>query len=496
MLGSMILDPEVISDVLPLVGSPLDFYNEAHGVIFDALVKLYDRKQSGDLVQLTESLKDRDALKDVGGTEYLISLAEGVPTAAHAVHYAGIVREKAQLRRLIDAAGQIVYDAYHAGDLGEQGARSVLDAAEKAIFEVTEQAAGMEGRALRELLDEALDRLESDDGRTVTGVATGYRELDEMTAGLQRGELTIIAARPSMGKTALALNIAEQIAAAGHRHDPKARDRRCGVAMFSLEMSQQSVTQRLLSSHSGVDSHRLRTNQLGKEHYDLLVESCGRLAELPIYIDDTPGLTVMQLKAKARRLVKRKELGIGAIVIDYLQLMSAPEAQREGRQQEVSLMSRQVKALARELDVPVICLAQLNRGAEQREGHRPRMADLRESGSIEQDADVIALLHREEYYHRDKPEWAENNPEKVGVAEIIIAKQRNGPTGVVELRWDASITRFVDPRGAARSYEAKPGHGTPHSGFAGRARTGPVDDFRDGGGDRAKIEDPPDDMPF
>jgi replicative DNA helicase len=232
------------------------------------------------------------------------------------------------------------------------------------------------------------------------------------------------------------------------------------------------------------------------------MQSCGRLAELPIYIDDTPGLTVMQLRAKARRLKKRRDTDIGAIVIDYLQLMSAPEAQREGRQQEVSLMSRQVKALARELDVPVVCLAQLNRGAEQREGHRPRMADLRESGSIEQDADVIVLLHREEYYHRDKPEWAANHPEKVGLAELIIAKQRNGPTGVVELKWDASITRFVETTGGGHTATPPRGHtetkpaGAHASSFAGRTPSGPVDDFRDGGGDNTRIEQPDDDMPF
>lgn len=516
LLGSMILDPEVISDILPLVSSASDFYSEAHSVIFDALVKLYDRRQSGDLVQLTEALRDVDALADVGGSEYLLSLAEGVPSAANAVHYAGIVREKSQLRGLIEAAGQIVYDAYHAGDLGEGGARTVLDAAERAVFDVTEKAAGADGRSLHELLHEALDAVENNDGRLVTGVATGYRKLDEMSAGLQPGEMTIIAARPSMGKTALALNIAEQIAQSGHSHDTARDDPRCGVAFFSLEMSQASVTQRLLSSHSGVDSHRIRTNQLSREHYEMLMKSCGQLAELPIYIDDTPGLTVMQLRAKARRLKKRKELKIGAVVIDYLQLMSAPEAQREGRQQEVSLISRQVKALARELEVPVVCLAQLNRGAEQREGHRPRMADLRESGSIEQDADVIILLHREAYYHRDNKEWAETYPEKADLAELIIAKQRNGPTGVVELTWDSGITRFVD-RGMGRGGgyggggggygEAKPAGGAGAA-FAGRPKSGPVDDFRDGGGDRDRgaggggggggggIQEPPADMPF
>ncbi len=496
LLGSMILDPEVVNEVVGAVNSSGSFYSDAHGAVFDALVSLNNRHQSGDLVQLVEILRSRDVLEDVGGTEYLLSLAEGVPTAAHAMKYAEIVREKAQLRGLIEAAGQLVWQAYHAGDLGEEGARRVLDDAERMVFELTESAAGGEARSLGELMNEALTALEANDGQAVTGVSTGYGRLDEMTAGLQAGEMTIIAARPSMGKTALALNLTEQIARGGRHYRPVDGSARCPVAFFSLEMSEAVVTQRLLSSHSGVDSHRIRTAQLSQEHYRMLVQSAGELGELPIHIDDTPGLTVMQLRAKARRLKKSK--GIGCIVIDYLQLMSAPEAAREGRQQEVSLMSRQVKALARELEVPVICLAQLNRGAEQREGHRPRMADLRESGSIEQDADVIVLLHREAYYHKDKPEWEEAHPEKKDLAELIIAKQRNGPTGVVELTWDSGITRFVDPassrgrRGSGVEMKRASGGG---SSFGGRARTGPAEDHRDGGGDRARIEDPGD-MPL
>jgi len=512
LLGSIILSPDVTTEVLPFVSAAEDFYLESHGLIFNALVELYDKHQTGDLVQLTQSLRDRNVLDDVGGSEYLLELADSVPSAANAPHYAKIVREKAQLRKLIDAAGQIVWEGYHAGDLGDDGARQVLDRAEQLVFKVTESAAGSESQNLSELLTAALEKIEQNEGRTVTGVSTGYRELDEMTAGLQPGEMCIIAARPSMGKTALALNLTEQIARSGLLYDREAKKPTCGVGFFSLEMSAPSVTQRLLSAASGVDSHRLRTNQLSKEHYELLLRALGDLSELPIYIDDTPGLTVMALRAKARRMYRTH--GIGCIVIDYLQLMSAPAAQREGRQQEVSLISRQVKALARELNIPVICLAQLNRGAEQREGHRPRMADLRESGSIEQDADVIVLLHREEYYHRSNPEWAENHPDKVGLAELIIAKQRNGPTGTVELTWDASITRFVErdatPRRAYAAVEMRPAsarrhdptaaqHGDspkPGSAFGARPKTGPAKDHRDGGGDRIDIEDPGDDMPF
>lgn len=489
LLGSMILDHTVIGDVIEIVPSADAFYSEAHSAIFDAVVRLYDRKQSGDLVQLSEALKDRDVLQDIGGTDYLLNLAQSVPSAASAPYYAEIVREKWQLRRLIDASGEIVYSAYHAGEFGDDGARTVLDQAEQAIFEIAEQAETGGQKSMKNLLVEVMEALDRQDGRTVTGVATGFYELDEMTSGLQPGEMIIVAARPSMGKTAFALNLTEQIALGGARYEGKP-DTTVPVGFFSLEMSQAAVVQRLLSAHSGVDSHRMRTNRLSKDDFSDLMHSCALLEKTPIYIDDTPGLTVMNLRAKARRMVK--QYGIKCIVIDYLQLMSAPSAAREGRQQEVSTISRQIKALARELNLPVICLAQLNRGAEQREGHRPRMADLRESGSIEQDADVIALLHREEYYHIQDPTWAEENPDKIGLAELIIAKQRNGPTGTVKMTWDERITRFRNyasssggyvPRareepGASGYVEPRPG------GFAPGPRTGPVADHRDGGGGR------------
>lgn len=350
---------------------------------------------------------------------------------------------------------------------------------------------------MKNLLVEVMESLDRQDGRTVTGVATGFYELDEMTSGLQPGEMIIVAARPSMGKTAFALNLTEQIAFGGGRYEGNG-DGVMPVGFFSLEMSQASVVQRLLSAHSGVDSHRMRTNRLSKDDFADLMHSCGLLEKAPIYIDDTPGLTVMNLRAKARRMVK--QYGVKCLVIDYLQLMSAPSAAREGRQQEVSTISRQIKALARELKLPIICLAQLNRGAEQREGHRPRMADLRESGSIEQDADVIALLHREEYYHLQDPSWAEENPDKIGLAELIIAKQRNGPTGTVKMSWDARVTRFrnyaspgssggympaprQDEPGAGAYVEPRPG------GFAPGARSGPVEDHRDGGGNEPDWDD-------
>lgn len=494
LLGAMILDHEIIDDVTPLVSSPDDFYREAHGIVFAALLRLHEQRHSGDLVQLSQALKDAEALEPVGGTEYLVTLANSSPSAANAPHYAGIVREKAQLRKLIDACGEIVHQAYHAVDLGNEGSRTVLDTAEKSIFAITEAAAGGDNATLNDLLQEAMEELSKGDGRVVTGVSTGFDDLDEKTSGLQQGEMTIIAARPSMGKTALALNLTEHIALSGNRYKDPANPM-CPVAFFSLEMSQQSVSQRLLSAHSGVDSHRLRTRRLNDGDFTRLLDSCGILSAAPIYIDDTPGLTVMQLRAKARRLVKQQQ--VQCIVVDYLQLMTAPEAAREGRQQEVSTISRQIKAIARELKLPVICLAQLNRAAEQREGHRPRMADLRESGSIEQDADVIALLHREEYYHIQTPAWKEENPDKVGLAELIIAKQRNGPTGTVKMSWDEKTTRFrnyADPsRYPSAPYEAglepkldehrlSGQSASSPSAFGARPKTGPADDHRDGGG--------------
>lgn len=440
LLGSMILDHEVIDDVLIVVSTPDAFFREAHGIIFSALVKLHERRNSGDLVQLTDALKDSESLDAIGGTDYLVTLASSCPSAANAPHYAGIVRQKHQLRMLIDACGEIVHGAYHCGGVGDEHAQGVIDRAEQSIFEITEQAASADQSTLIELLQSAMQEISSrDGGGVVTGVSTGFDDLDEMTSGLQDGEMTIIAARPSMGKTALALNLAEHIALKGNRYQSP-QDPVVPTAFFSLEMSQKSVAMRMLSAHSGIDSHRIRTRRLKEGDFSRLLDSCAEITAAPMFIDDTPGLTVMQLRAKARRLVRQE--GVRVIVVDYLQLMHEPSAAREGRQQEVSTISRNLKALARELRVPVVCLAQLNRQTEQREGHRPRMADLRESGSIEQDADLIALLHREEYYHVQTPSWADENPDKVGLAELIIAKQRNGPTGVVKLSWDSATTRF------------------------------------------------------
>ncbi|MDA1026198.1 MAG: replicative DNA helicase [Planctomycetota bacterium] len=426
LLGSMILDPRVISDIINIVKTGGDFHRPAHSILFDLMIECYDKTASLDVVQLHQILIDKSLLDEVGGMDYLVHLAESVPTAANATRYARLVREKATLRELIAAAGETLRDAHQ----GELEVVEVLEAAEKRIFQIAEHREQQSASSLNVLLDEVMKSIENSDGSRFSGVPTGFGELDELLNGFQRGELLILAARPSMGKTAFALNIAEQMAVAGHP-----------TAIFSLEMGKQQLVQRMLCARGRIDSQRLRRGQLRDEDYKRLMAACNDLSDAPVYIDDTPGLTLLQLRSKARRMKDRHD--IGAIVIDYLQLMSAG-GRVESRQLEVSEISRGVKAMAREINVPVLCLSQLNRAAEQREGHRPRMSDLRESGAIEQDADVVMMLHREEYYHKGEPDWADQNPDKAGIAEVIVAKQRNGPTGVVTLGWNAQSTRFQD----------------------------------------------------
>lgn len=483
LLGAMILDPQCIGEVLQFIRSGDAFYSAAHTAIFDALLRHYDAHQAGDLTLLITALKDADALADVGGPDYLARLAESAPSSANAVHYARIVAEKHKLRRLIEAAGQIVYSAYSMGGEGAESASAVVDAAERLIFEVADDAQTGAAESLKELLQQTLDILEAQDGRPVSGVSSGYPDLDEMTSGFQPGEMVIIAARPSMGKTALALNLAEQVALGGGPGRTPAP-----VLFFSLEMSRHAVTQRVLSASSGVDSHKLRRGMLTDDDYRRLMEACGDLGSAPLYIDDTPAMSVMQLRARARRAAAKHH--VRCVFVDYLQLLTAPGSSRESRQVEVSAISRGLKALARELNVPIVCLSQLNRGAEQREGHRPRMSDLRESGSIEQDADVVMLLHREAYYHTGDADWAADNPEREHTAELIIAKQRNGPTGVVELEWNAKTTRFVERewRASVKPQIVTTASAPPAAAgaFTTRERTGPIEGHRDGGGPEAE----------
>lgn len=424
LLGAMILDWQVVGDVLQVLKGADDFYKPQHAAIFESVVELYDQSQSVDMVQLNQKLADKQMLEEVGGLEALLGLVDAVPDSSGAARYAQIVRDKAILRRLIETTGQVLHECYHS----DEPVYDLLDRAETQIFEIAEKKGDDAPSDIGVLLKATFERLERDDGRAVTGYETGFFELDEMTNGLQPSEMVVIAARPSMGKTAFAVNIAEHMAAIN----------KIPVAIFSLEMSKMQLAQRMLCSRSGVDSNKVRRNMLSRDDFGKLTLTVGELSEAPLYIDDTAGLTLMGLRAKARRLKQRHD--IQAVFIDYLQLMSAPSAGRDGRQNEVSAISRGVKALARELNVPVVCLSQLNRAAEQREGHRPRMSDLRESGSIEQDADVIMMLHREDYFHRGEEEYVDDN-----MAEVIINKQRNGPTGSVKLMFHGPTTRFHNP---------------------------------------------------
>ena len=513
LLGSILIDPGVLGDVILLLRRGEEFFKPAHGVIYDAMVGLYDRHATVDIVQLNQHLVDRNLLEAIGGVDYLSQLAMAVPSAASAVHFARLVREKAMIRQLIAAAGEILYDAHSSAD----DAQSILSNAEAKLFNLANQHEQGKVESLASLVNDEVKRYEALEKGQLTGLPSGFHELDEITTGFQKAEMLIIAARPSMGKTALALNIAENMAMRGVR-----------VGFFSLEMSKQQLVQRLLCARAGIESQKFRRGMLNDHEFRALCVACGDLQESPIYVDDTPGLTLLQMRTKARRMVSSH--GVQAIFIDYLQLLSSGK-RAESRQVEVSDISRGVKAMARELGVPVICLSQLNRGPEDRTGNRPRMSDLRESGSIEQDADVVMLLHREDYYHKDDADWVADNPELVGVAELIISKQRNGPTGVVKMSWISASTKFRDHSGArppveygggpthshtayglggvvprsgttqgsgsaTASMEPKPARGQsledaeapfddapPHgSAFAGRSKTGPVQNFRDGGG--------------
>ena len=508
LLGSLILDPKAVAEVLGVLHGPDLFYTEDHANIYKAILALYDQHEGWDAVQLLEYLRDQGQLDAIGGVDYLKQLAECVPSAVNAPHYAKLIASKHRLRALIDTSWKIIYDAHNVGQLGPDGVATLLDRAEAEIFEISHDKSIRDIAALADILQEEIERLEALEGKGLTGVATGYPDLDHMLSGLQPGEMLILAARPSMGKTAFALNLAEQVAFGGATPWSAAVSAPTAAAIFSLEMSRGSLAQRLISARSGIDLHHLRTGQMGMDEWNRLNAACGELHEAPIYIDDTPALTVLQLRARARRMVS--QFGVKVIIIDYLQLLTSPTAARESRQVEVATISRGIKALARELSVPVVCLAQLNRGTEQREGNRPRMADLRESGSIEQDADVVMLLHREEYYHKGDEEWLADpdNEEKIGLAELIIAKQRNGPTGVVKFTWDSKTTRFKshDPHHSASQAEGFGGgfneydspsqaagggshapeiHTSPQSGnqgFVPGQKTGPVAGFRDGGG--------------
>ena len=419
VLGAMMLDAPTIDQVI-LAIKPEHFYRPAHQLIFQVLIAMHDQKKPIDLVTVRDELIRLKQLDQVGGIDYLVALAEGVPNAANAEYYATIVRDKALLRKLITAGNEIVREAYDS----HENAQAVVDRAEAAVFEIRNDHTKSDVPTMPELLRMTFEQLQENDGRMVTGLASGYSRLDECTCGFQKGEMIILAARPSMGKTSLLMNMAEYISIVDRKP----------VAFFSLEMSANQIVQRMLSSHARFDMQRMRRGMIGPEDWTQLQAAADDLQHAPFYIDDTALLTILQLRAKARRF--KSAYDIGAIFIDYLQLMSYA-GRADSRQEQISETSRGIKALARELDVPIICAAQLNRGPADRPSHVPRMSDLRESGSIEQDADVIMLLHCEDYYHRGEVDYTPS-----GTTDLIIAKQRNGPTDVIPLTFMANCTRF------------------------------------------------------
>ena len=420
LISAILIDNNTLLDVIEIL-APQDFYRTAHQKIYAAITDLFDKAEPIDLVTLANKLKEKGQLEEIGSASYLARLVDTVPLAVNAQHYAKIVHDKASLRRLIEKANAIVKRCFE-----ERGnTDEVIDFAESAIFEISEKKSQQAFYPLSKIILGNIETLEEKQGNRslVTGVPTGFSRLDNLTSGFQNSDLIILAARPSMGKTALALNIARNAAV----------DSNIPVAVFSLEMSKEQLSLRMLCSEARIDSSRLRGGFFSMEDWHRLTDAAGILSESPIYIDDSASLTAMEIRAKARRLKMDKNIGL--VIIDYLQLMQG-RASAERRDIEISEISRSLKALAKELDLPVLALSQLNRMLEQRTDKRPRLSDLRESGALEQDADVVAFIYRDEVYNKE-----EDNPHK-GVAEILLSKQRNGPTGDVYLSFLNSFTRF------------------------------------------------------
>jgi replicative DNA helicase len=419
VLGSILLDNDVLHEIIPILGVA-DFYRDAHQILYQAIRDLYDEGRAIDAVILADELIRRDQFQKIGGDETLKEVVESVPHAANAKYYAGIVREKSIARQLIDGATQILRDGYS----HQYTAQELLEAAERTIYQIAQDQVQGATLELKDVITQAMDRIAvraESGGHAVTGVASGLIDLDDLTGGFQPGQLVILAARPSMGKTALALNICDH-ASIGLQ---------VPVLFVSLEMGHLEIAERLLCARSRVDGHKLRTGiGLGNREMTHLARAYGELRSGPIFIDDTPARNMLQITAAARRLSLRKQLGL--IVLDYIQLVDSEDS-RDSRQEQIAKISRRLKTLARELSIPVIALSQLNRAVESREDRRPRMADLRESGAIEQDADIVLLLHRPEYYDaNDQP----------GVAELIVAKNRNGATKTITLTFLKNLTRF------------------------------------------------------
>ena len=429
VLGAIFLDADALVEAMAVI-EPQDFYRRAHQIVFRSMIALNDRNENIDIITLKSQIESENTLEDVGGISYLTELSQVTPTASGVAHYAKIVKDKSTLRELIQAATKIVKEGYSQ----EGSVEEIVEAAEKGILNVSEKRNSTGFQAIADVLNstmENIDRL-SQQNEEITGLPTGYPELDKMTAGLQPEELIILAARPAVGKTAFALNIAQNI---GTRTDRS-------VAIFSLEMGAESLVNRMLCAEGTIEAGHLRTGQLTEQEWHNLIMAMGSLSNTSIFIDDTPGIKVSEIRARCRRLAQEKG-NLGLILIDYLQLIEG--SGRESRQQEVSEISRQLKKLAKELKVPVIALSQLSRSVEQRQDKRPVLSDIRESGSIEQDADIVAFLYREDYYQRQGTEEDKNEEEQAvdDVIEVIIEKNRSGARGTVELLFKKEYNKFA-----------------------------------------------------
>jgi replicative DNA helicase len=422
VLGAMLLDKDAITNVNEVLKGD-EFYKESHRVLFSAIIELYNKDEPVDMITLIDLLRSRELLEAVGGMSYISNLATSVPATSNVKHYAKIVEDKYVLRKLILSSNEIMDMCYGQKDNTE----NVIGLAEKYIFDISQKNIHQDFEHVGGIITRSFDELEKlyKSKGQITGVTSGFVDLDRKTSGFQGGDLVLIAARPSMGKTSFVVNIALAAALRAGK----------SVAIFSLEMSKEQIAYRMICSEATVDMQRLRTGDLEDDDWVKLARAAGPMANSRMFIDDTPGITVSEMRSKCRRLKTQKDKGVDLIIIDYMQLMSG-NGKSESRQQEVSEISRNLKALAKEMDAPVIALSQLSRAAEQRADHRPILSDLRESGSIEQDADIVMFLYRDEYYNKDT--------EKKNIAEVILAKQRNGPTGTVELAWLGQYTKFGD----------------------------------------------------
>ena len=420
ILGSILLDKDAIITVAETI-TPTDFYKDAHRIIYESMMALNNKNEPIDMVTLTDELRKRGYLDDIGGVTYLTSLSTIVPTTSNVKYYAEIVKEKSVLRQLIKASNDIINLGYGSGE----NAEDVLDFAEKKIFDISQERTSDDFKPINQVLMDTYDMIESiySNKSDVTGVTTGFKDLNKKINGLQRTDLILVAARPAMGKTAFALNLVQNAAIKGN----------ASVAVFSLEMSKEQLAQRMIAAQSNVELKKMKTGTLNDADWPRIISAMAVMSDAKIFIDDTPGIKINELRSKCRKL--KMEQGLDLVMIDYLQLMES-DSKNESRQQEISKISRSLKILAKELDCPVVALSQLSRAPEQRADHRPVLSDLRESGAIEQDADIVMFLYRDEYYHSDS--------EKKDRAEIIIAKNRHGETGSVELVWMGSIQRFGD----------------------------------------------------